>query len=326
MDRGSNHTPATLSEQSHPRTFRENRFVYPVLSRRSGGISVGINLNPDKACNFDCIYCQVDRSVKMPEFFVGIEQLAAELTEVLTGLRSAGILPACCETDKTATGRQDACGTFGALWMEPEFAALPPDKRHVADIAFSGDGEPTTFKNFTEVIARCIDVKEALGFHSQAVVLITNATGLDRPEVKRGLELMDRHHGEVWAKLDAGTAEYFALIDNTPFPFAKVLQNIQECARARSVVIQSCFMKVNGAGPADSEISAFVDRLNTLRNSGGMISRVQVYTIARAPAYSYVSSLSDAEVNAIVERVRTETGLAALPYYGDVSEGRGTIE
>ena len=45
----------------HERSFEANRFVYPVLSRRAGGLSVGINLNPDKICNFDCIYCQVDR-------------------------------------------------------------------------------------------------------------------------------------------------------------------------------------------------------------------------------------------------------------------------
>jgi hypothetical protein len=37
----------------HARLFERNRFVYPVLSRRSGGISIGVNLNPDMVCNFD---------------------------------------------------------------------------------------------------------------------------------------------------------------------------------------------------------------------------------------------------------------------------------
>ena len=46
----------------HERRFEANRFVYPVLSRRSKGLSLGVNLNPDKVCNFDCIYCQVDRT------------------------------------------------------------------------------------------------------------------------------------------------------------------------------------------------------------------------------------------------------------------------
>ena len=45
----------------HDRVWQANRYVYPVVSRRSKGISIGVNLNPDKVCNFDCIYCCVDR-------------------------------------------------------------------------------------------------------------------------------------------------------------------------------------------------------------------------------------------------------------------------
>src|SRR5476651_2127464 len=123
-----------LTETSHPRLFRQNTYVYPVLSRRSGGISVGINLNPDKVCNFDCIYCQVDRTKAPQEFFVGLPKLLEELEAVLAGLRADG-----------------------AFWSEPEFQSTPADRRVVSDIAFSGDGEPTTFKNFSEVVERCVE-------------------------------------------------------------------------------------------------------------------------------------------------------------------------
>jgi len=291
-----------LSESSHPRTFRENAYVYPVLSRRAGGISIGINLNPDKVCNFDCIYCQVDRSKKPQDYFVGLPVLLDELRAVLSGLQSGG-----------------------ALWSEPEFRDLPAEKRRVTDISFSGDGEPTTFKNFSEVVTRCTEVKESLGFNTQKVVLITNATGFDRLDVRLGLNFMDAHHGEIWAKLDAGTPEYFALIDNTAFPFQKVLDNIAGCARQRETVIQSCFMRVKGVGPAADEISAYVARLNEVVALGGRIKWVQVYTVARNPAYSIVSSLSDAEVDAIAARVRQETQLPSLAFYGDVPEGRGLM-
>src|SRR5690349_1293057 len=67
----------------HPRRFEDNRFVYPVLSRRSGGISIGVNLNPDKVCNFDCIYCQVDRRTTSETRFVAMEQLLEELEHTL---------------------------------------------------------------------------------------------------------------------------------------------------------------------------------------------------------------------------------------------------
>src|SRR3954470_13254942 len=67
----------------HARLFEQNRFVYPVLSRRSGGISIGVNLNPDKICNFDCIYCQVDRRSESETQFVETEQLLRELDDTL---------------------------------------------------------------------------------------------------------------------------------------------------------------------------------------------------------------------------------------------------
>lgn len=294
--------PQALSEAAHPRAFRSNRFVYPVLSRRSGGVSVGVNLNPDKACNFDCIYCQVDRSKTPPERFVELNALKTELRAVLGGLAPGG-----------------------ALWREPEFAAIPADRRRVTDIAFSGDGEPTTFRNFSEVVRAAAAVKEDLGFGASKVVLISNATGFDRPDVQDGLRFLDAHNGEVWAKLDAGTPEYFKLVDNTDFPFDKVLANILACARERSVVIQSCFMRVRGTGPSQQEIEAFCTRLCTLRSQGGRVHLVQIYTVARPPAYGIVSSLSKSEVDHIVNEVVTRTSLNASAFYGEVHEGQGFL-
>lgn len=291
---------ALLSAASHPRVFRANTFVYPVLSRRSGGVSVGINLNPDKACNFDCIYCQVDRTKAPQERFVAMPQLLNELDAIMTALAPGG-----------------------ALWDEAEFKDLPPEKKHVADIAFSGDGEPTTFKNFYEVISACVALKERIEtrlYRSAAkVVVITNATGFDRPDVQRAFELLDRHQGEIWAKLDAGTAAYFKLIDATDFPFEKILALIRECARIRPIVIQSCFMRVNQVPPTTQEIDAYIGRLNDLTQSGARLDRVQVYTVARNPALPIVSSLSNEEVEVIASRVRNEAKLRAEAYFGMIA-------
>ena len=63
--------------------FQGSRWVYPVLSRRSGGISVGVNITPDRCCNFNCIYCQVDRASPItPEQFQ-IEPFKRELRDML---------------------------------------------------------------------------------------------------------------------------------------------------------------------------------------------------------------------------------------------------
>src|SRR5436190_7390851 len=276
----------------HERKFEQNRFVYPVLSRRSEGISVGVNLNPDKICNFDCIYCQVDRTSQSETQFVETAGLLEELGAVL-----------------------DLCAS-GAIFDLEKFKGIPPQLRRLNDIAFSGDGEPTTFKNFDAILELCAEQKRQRGLVDVKMVLITNASMFHRPHVQRGLEILDQNHGEIWAKLEAGTEEYFKLIDRTPIPFRQILDNITAAAKVRPLVIQALFMRVAGEPPSADELAAFCDRLSEISAAGGKLKLVQVYTVARKPTESYVTPLSDAEIDAIVEFVRSRTGLAAKAYYG----------
>lgn len=284
---------ATLPQhRTHPRRHEQNKFVYPVLSRRSRGISIGVNLNPDKVCNFDCIYCQVDRRSEAETRFVEFDRLFAELGDTLELV------------------------TSGRLFEAPPFDSVPTELRRLNDIAFSGDGEPTTYRNFDEIIARAAELKRAQGLDAVKLVLITNASMFHRPVVQRGLATLDAHNGEVWAKLDAGTEAYYQLIDRTKIPFQQVLDNITAAARARPLVIQSLFMRVNGEPPTVAEIDAYVQRLREITTAGGQLKLVQVYTIARPPAESFVAPLTTAEVDAIAERVEQEAGLPAERYYG----------
>jgi wyosine [tRNA(Phe)-imidazoG37] synthetase (radical SAM superfamily) len=276
----------------HPRRFEHNRFVYPVLSRRSGGISVGVNLNPDKVCNFDCIYCQVDRTTQSETRFVAMDQLLSELEDTLT-LAASGEL----------------------FDLEP-FSQTPESLRRLNDIAFSGDGEPTTYKNFDEIIAAFAKVKRRLGLGAVKMVLITNASMFHRPHVARGLAILDENQGEIWAKLEAGTEAYFKLIDRTTIPFKQILDNITAAAKIRPLVIQSLFMRVAGEPPSEGELVAFCERLNEIQVAGGKIKLVQVYTVARKPTESYVAPLADAEVDAIVSLVESQTSIPARAYYG----------
>lgn len=281
----------TLHTQ-HPRRFEANRFVYPVISRRSGGVSVGVNLNPDKVCNFDCIYCQVDRTSRSETRFVNMAELLSELEGTL----------------KLAAS--------GELFEHPPFDATPPALRRLNDMAFSGDGEPTTYRNFDEIMAACAAVKRRLSLDAVKMVLITNASMFHRPHVQRGLEILDQNNGEIWAKLEAGTDEYFQLIDRTTIPFQQVLDNIAAAARMRPIVIQALFMQVHGERPSAAELSAFCDRLNEVLTAGGKIKLVQIYTVARQPAESFVAPLEPGEVDAIVNLVESRTGLVAKAYYG----------
>ena len=272
--------------QLHSRQFETNRYVYPVISRRSRGLSVGINLNPDKICTFDCIYCQVDRTVPSTTRSVDLPVLLRELDELLADAAS------------------------GAIFEHPKFRLTPPDRRRINDIAFAGDGEPTTHREFDRVVAEVAAAKARHHLTQVKLVLITNASMFHRPVVRRGLELLDQNQGEIWAKLEAGTAAYYEQIDRTSIPFRQILENITAAAQVRPLVIQALFMRVAGAAPPDSELAEWIRRLEEIRAAGGQLSLIQVYTVARRPAEEYVTSLSDGELEAIAQRART-AGFAA---------------
>ena len=276
----------------HQRSFDANRFVYPVLSRRSRGLSIGVNLNPAKVCNFDCIYCQVDRTRQSETRFVELDALTSELELCLHHAAS------------------------GAIYEIAPFDRTPEALRRLNDIAFSGDGEPTTYRNFDRIIETCAGVKRRLGLDDVKMVLITNASRFHREHVQRGLALLDENQGEIWAKLDAGTQEYFAFIDRTTIPLSVILDNITRAAKVRPLVIQSLFMRVHGEPPTREEQEAFCDRLNEITAAGGAISLVQIYTVARPPAESFVTPLLDREVDELADLVRARTGLETAAYYG----------
>jgi wyosine [tRNA(Phe)-imidazoG37] synthetase (radical SAM superfamily) len=282
-----------VSIARHPRAYHENLYVYPVLSRRARGISIGINLNPDKVCNFDCIYCQVDRTTPAAIRHVDEARLREELRAILLEAKE------------------------GALYERPEFRTVPDAFRVVRDITFAGDGEPPSYPNFKGVVEDVLAIKRSAGLPDLKVILLTNATLIDRDRVKEAMRLMDQDHGEFWLKLDAGTEEYYRLIDRTSIPFSKVMANIREAARLRPVVLQSLFMKVRGEGPSPAEIAAFCDRVREIL-SDGSVSLIQVYTVARRPAEAYVAPLADGDLDLIAAEVRRRVpSVPVETYYSD---------
>lgn len=285
-------TPPHDLHRRHERTFEANRYVYPVLSRRAGGLSIGVNLNPDKICNFDCIYCQVNRNTQGEVRFVDIDVLTDELDHMLRWVGS------------------------GEIYRSGKFCDTPQSLRRLRDIAFSGDGEPTTYKNFDEIVAACADSIRRHDLDDVKMVLITNASMFHRPHVQRGLATLDANNGEIWAKLDCGTEKYFHRIERTRISFQSILDNITAAARARPIVIQALFMKIDGEPTPLAEREAFCQRLSEIISAGGQIRLVQVYTVARPPAERNVSALTNQQVDAIVTFVRDRTGLPAEGYYG----------
>ena len=260
--------------------------VYCVISQRARGLSVGVNMNPDVLCNFDCVYCEVDRRKCRGESKVDVARMRTELDQVL---------------DLAMTGK---------LRDLPAFHAAPKELLELKEVALSGDGEPTLCPNFREVIEGVAHVRAAGKWPFFKIVLITNATGLHLPNVRSGIEILTSYD-EIWAKLDAGTQRGMDLVNRSDVRIETVLENIITLGRERPIIIQSLFPLLRGEEPVKEEIDAYVDRLRELHDSGANIECVQVYSAHRPAIHPDCGHLPLKTLSAIARRVRDETGLQA---------------
>jgi len=260
--------------------------VYCVISQRAKGLSVGVNMNPNGNCNFDCVYCEVDRRRCAGPAEVDVPLMRAELDEVL---------------DIAMAGR---------LRDYPAFHATPADLLELKEVALSGDGEPTLCPNFREVIEGVAHLRAAGRWPFFKIVLITNATGLHLPGVRSGIEILTGFD-EIWVKLDVGTQQAMDTVNRADVPLRVVMENITRLGRVRPIVIQSLFPLLRGAEPAVAEIDAYLDRLRELRDAGVRIGYVQVYSAHRPAIHPDCGHLPLRSLSAIAKRVREETGLRA---------------
>jgi wyosine [tRNA(Phe)-imidazoG37] synthetase (radical SAM superfamily) len=277
----------------HRRVWRNFHYCYPVISRRSHGVSLGVNLNPDKVCNFDCVYCEVDRTTPPRRKDLDLDQLDEELGLLL---------------DLT---------TRGEIYGVPPFDSAQPEQRRLNDIAFSGDGEPTTAKQFAEVVARVARLKAQRGLDDVKLVLITYSSRLQAPEVLKGLKILMAHQGEIWAKLDAGTEAYYREICRSQIPFERILDNLLATARLWPILIQTLFLEWRGQGPCEAELEAYCARLEHILDQGGHIQAIQLYTVARPTPEPEARPLRRLEMDALAASLRGRLpGLPVEVYYG----------
>jgi wyosine [tRNA(Phe)-imidazoG37] synthetase (radical SAM superfamily) len=281
-------TPASPIDTAFgcPCDFLDNRFVYTTISPRARGLSVGVNMNPDKFCNFDCVYCEVNRSDPSRESRLDVGAMVAELERTLELVYSGGI--------------RERLG----------YRSLPRELLELRHVTLSGNGEPTLCPNFPEAVESVVHLRARGRFPFFKLVLITNASGVDRPEVAEGLKLFTGRD-EIWAKLEAGTQAYMNRVNRTDVPLEKILANILLVARQRAVVIQSLFPSIHGEAPPSSEIEAYVQRLQELMAAGARIALVQIYSATRPTTHSECGHLPLRTLSAIAQRVREATGLKA---------------
>lgn len=278
------HPPSRETAFDRPRDLLGNRFVYAVISSRAGGLSLGVNMNPDRHCNFDCSYCEVDRRSPSPESKLVVDVMATELRRTILAVQQ------------------------GQLRSRPWYQSLPAELLQLRHVALSGDGEPTLAPNFIEAVEAVVRVRALGGFFK--IVLITNGTGMNQPEVLRGLEFLTKSD-EIWIKLDGGTQGFVDKINRPNVPLEKILANILLVGRQRSVVIQSLFPAIHGDEPPFEEIQEYATRLKELKAGGAQISLVQIYSAARPGVHAEWGHLPLRVLSQIAQAVRQIAGLRA---------------
>ena len=243
-------------------------------------------MNPNKYCNFDCFYCEVDRSQPAREAKLDVDVMVYELERTLDMVQSGGIRES------------------------PGYQSLPEDLLQLRHVALSGDGEPTLCPNFVEAVEAVVHMRARGRFPFFKLVLITNASGLDRTEVEEGLRLFTPRD-EVWAKFEAGTQDYMNRVNKPDCTVEKILSNILRLARQRPVIIQSLFISLDGQEPPASEVENYAQRLKELKESGAQIPLVQIYSATRPTTHPECCHLPLRMLSGIARRVREISGLKA---------------
>ncbi len=274
----------TLTSRDHSREFSSNRYVYPVVSRRAAGVSVGINLNTNNACNWRCIYCQVPSLVRGKPEHIDLFDLEKELYLMLSDIKE------------------------GAFFEK----FVPPHSRRLNDIALSGNGEPTASTQLRDVIGLVAKVKgQVLKNEEIKTILITNGSLLHSGENPHILKDLAAQNGEVWFKLDRVTPGERKLVNSVDISLNRVRKNLALSAKSCPTWIQTCFFKLDGMEPGENERSSYLSFLKECVDSSVEIAGVMIYNPTRAshqPEAQRISPVGNEWISGICKDIES-TGL-----------------
>ena len=272
-------TDKILSVVNHDRDSAALRYVYPVVSRRAGGVSVGINLNTNNACNWRCIYCQVPGLTRGAAPPVDMAVLESELRGFLDELLHGDFM----------------------------HSRVPEAARRINDIALSGNGEPTSAAEFPQVIALVARVRGEVALPDAVkTILITNGSLLYRNQVQQGLRDIAKLNGEVWFKLDRASVAGMQRINDIRISMDKVRDNLVSAIACCPTWLQTCWFALDGEAPSRRDEDDYLEFVAALQRDGHKLRGVLLYSLARPSLQAEaprLSALSAAQLQAFADRI-----------------------
>jgi len=270
-----------LTVEDHSRDSAGLTYVYPVLSRRAGGLSVGINLNPDNKCNWRCIYCQVPGLKRGSAPIVDREKLSTELRQFLKDV------------------------LHGDFFADHN---IEPDRRVIKDIALSGNGEPTSTAEFGEIINLIGTIMHEFKLVNEIkLVLITNGSFIKRSNVQKGLQNMSELNGEIWFKLDSATVPGMKRINSVNRTMNNVIANLDRACRLCPTWLQTCVFQQNGLAPSEEEQTAYLNFVQQCLENKTPLQGVLLYGLARPsmqPEATDLAALGSVWLENFADRIR----------------------
>jgi len=240
-----------LSIHDHSRELSGLKYIYSVISRRAGGLSIGINLNVNSACNWQCIYCEIPNLTRGAPPPIELDVLEDELRFFLNDI-------------------------IHGDYMEKNVAI---DDRHVKDIAFSGNGEPTSAEEFPAVISIVEKILNEFNLlHKIKIRLITNGSLMYRASVLQSIAMLEKINGEVWFKVDSALEESIETINQINLKPKQILERLQACALNCPTFIQTCIFTIDGKEPDQKSIDAYINLVKEVKTT---IKGVHIYGLAR---------------------------------------------
>ena len=146
-----------------------------------------------------------------------------------------------------------------------------------ADVAISGNGEPTAAPEFLDVLEIIIaSLKEQKLIDKIPVRLITNGSFISKK--KDCLNIFNRYHGEVWFKIDAADEGSIKLINKVNLDPNSMINNLKTCAESCQTVIQTCLLKINHQVPTNDFLKNYS---NLIKPYEQLIKKIDLYSLAR---------------------------------------------
>jgi wyosine [tRNA(Phe)-imidazoG37] synthetase (radical SAM superfamily) len=258
-----------LSIHDHSRELSGLKYIYSVISRRAGGLSIGVNLNVNNACNWQCIYCEIPNLTRGSPPPIELDVLEDELRFFL---------------------HEIIHGDF----MEKNVAI---EDRHLKDIAFSGNGEPTSAEEFPQVILIVKKILEEFNLlHKIKIRLITNGSLMHKESVLEGIQVLAKMNGEVWFKVDAALEENSKVINQVNIKPQQAIDRLKRCSEICPTFVQTCIFTIDNKEPNNKEIDAYIKLIDSAKKS---IKGVHLYGIARPSMQPEAYRLGRVNINVL---------------------------